>query len=181
MAPPRSQDATDFAHPETDCDGVGGIGRFRIDPPRRKISAPGRSRRGIRITGALGLFFSEAAMHGLVDLLPHKLRGLPSSMEMRRTDSKKTEGTPYSNCHRIAPNYEIVSLGSIESGSRLLCGQCFKLSNWGKLRPNPVTTTSPQIPALCSGPYLAGVGQPHPDACTFPEGAPYFDLSPVFP
>jgi len=42
-----------------------------------------------------------------------------------RSDHKKTEGTRCSNCRRIAPNYDIINLGSIESGYRILCGQCF--------------------------------------------------------
>jgi len=46
-------------------------------------------------------------------------------MEMSRTDRKKTEGTRCSNCRRIVPNYDIINLGSIESGYRILCGQCF--------------------------------------------------------
>jgi hypothetical protein len=42
-----------------------------------------------------------------------------------RSARKKTEGTRCSNCRRIAPNYDIINLGSIESGYRILCGQCF--------------------------------------------------------
>jgi hypothetical protein len=40
-----------------------------------------------------------------------------------RSDRKKTEGTRCSNCRRIAPDYDIINLGSIESGYRILCGQ----------------------------------------------------------
>ena len=42
-----------------------------------------------------------------------------------RSDRKKSQGTRCSNCRRFAPNYDIINLGSIESGSRILCGQCF--------------------------------------------------------
>jgi hypothetical protein len=44
---------------------------------------------------------------------------------MSRTERKKTLGTPCSNCRKIVPNYDIINLGSIESGYRKLCGQCF--------------------------------------------------------
>ncbi len=42
-----------------------------------------------------------------------------------RSDRKKTKGTRCSNCRRIAPSYDIINRGSIESGYRILCGQCF--------------------------------------------------------
>ena len=44
---------------------------------------------------------------------------------MSRTERKKTEGTRCSNCGRIVPDYDLINLGSIESGYRKLCGQCF--------------------------------------------------------
>lgn len=42
-----------------------------------------------------------------------------------RSDRKKTKGTRCSKCRRITPNYDIINLGSIETGYRILCGQCF--------------------------------------------------------
>ncbi len=46
-------------------------------------------------------------------------------MEMSRTERKKTQGTRCSNCRKYVPSYDITNLGSIESGYRQLCGQCF--------------------------------------------------------
>jgi hypothetical protein len=46
-------------------------------------------------------------------------------MGMSRTERKKTRGSRCSKCRRIVPNYNIINLGSIESGYQKLCGQCF--------------------------------------------------------
>ncbi|MGB7758714.1 MAG: hypothetical protein WBL61_02740 [Bryobacteraceae bacterium] len=46
-------------------------------------------------------------------------------MEMSRTVRKKTPRTRCSNCRKFVPNYDIINLGSIEKGYRILCGQCF--------------------------------------------------------
>ncbi len=46
-------------------------------------------------------------------------------MEMKRGERKKPKGTRCSNCRRVAPNYDIIHLGSSDGRYRVLCGRCF--------------------------------------------------------
>jgi len=42
-----------------------------------------------------------------------------------RSDRKRIEGPRCSKCRKFVPSYDIINLGSSESGYRKLCGQCF--------------------------------------------------------
>jgi hypothetical protein len=44
---------------------------------------------------------------------------------MSRAERNKPQRTRCSKCRKIVPSYDTVNLGSIESGYRKLCGQCF--------------------------------------------------------
>jgi hypothetical protein len=44
---------------------------------------------------------------------------------MARAKKKPAKTTQCSGCGKAAPNYDIVSYGSVEQGYRELCGQCF--------------------------------------------------------
>jgi hypothetical protein len=44
---------------------------------------------------------------------------------MSRAERNRTQRTRCSKCRKIVPSYDTSNLGSIESGYRKLCGQCF--------------------------------------------------------
>jgi hypothetical protein len=62
-------------------------------------------------------------------------------MEMSRTERKKTQGTRCSNCRKFVPGYDIINLGSIESGYAP-CGGAVRSGTsyscvWARRKPKP--------------------------------------------
>jgi hypothetical protein len=46
-------------------------------------------------------------------------------MTMAKVETRQKQQTRCAGCRRIVPSYDIVNVGSLESGYRALCGQCF--------------------------------------------------------
>ena len=47
--------------------------------------------------------------------------------QMKRAEVKQIEKVRCVACHESVPNFEVVSVGSIEKGYRELCSRCFKV------------------------------------------------------
>jgi hypothetical protein len=44
---------------------------------------------------------------------------------MAKVETRQKQQTRCAGCSQIVPNYDIVNLGSVEKGYRVLCGKCF--------------------------------------------------------
>lgn len=53
------------------------------------------------------------------------LIGLLCSMAMAKAETRQKQQTRCSGCRRIVPSYDIVNVGSVGKGYRVLCGKCF--------------------------------------------------------
>ena len=46
-------------------------------------------------------------------------------MTMERVETRQKRQTRCTGCSQIVPSYDIVNVGSVEKGYRVLCGKCF--------------------------------------------------------